>query len=869
MKRFRKSIFITIWFILLLSAFVYGQQNKLISPEEFLGFKVGADFKLARWEQIVKYFNIVGNFSDRVFIRELGKTTEGNPFIMAVISDAQTISERERYKNIQKRLADPRGLSEEEEKLLIKEGKTVIMVTCNIHSTEIASSQMAIELLYKLAVGNDSRIIEILKNDIILLVPSVNPDGVNKVVDWYYKSLETPWEGGGMPWLYQKYVGHDNNRDWYMLTQVETRILTKVLYTEWFPEITYDIHQMGSEGARFFVPPFFDPVNPNVHPLIHESLKLIGGHIVTDLSAEGKTGVITNAIYDNWWHGGNRTSPYRHNMVGLLTEAASVRIASPIFQRKSELRGHSRGLPKYEAQVNFAEPWTGGWWRLRDIVDYEEITCYSIFTVAARYREMFLRNYLKLGKDVIEKGKTEQPFAYLIPEEQKDFPTALKMLEILKLGGVEIHRANSSFIADEIKYPPETYIILLSQPYRNHVKDLLESQDYPERYLYPGGPAEPPYDMAGWTLPFQMGVKCIPVVNRFDADLSIVEEIPSPKGKIINNASYGYVLKNKINNDFILINRFFHEKGMEFYVAKEGFNISGNRFDPGAVIVNISNSSVKKSFERNAVSLGSELYGISVKPNVGTYSLKLPRMALYQSWAANMDEGWTRWVLEQFEFPYKSLHDAEIRAGNLRERYDVIILPSQGENSIVNGVAEFDMPPQYTGGITDLGVINLQDFVDRGGILVCLDRSCMFGINRFNLPIKNIVDGLSTNKFYCPGSVLRIELNANHPIAYGMDKKSAAYFARSSAFSIVNEKKDEKILTTAKNTEVIAKYSDKVLLLSGWIVGADVIKSQPAIIETMFGEGKIILFGFKVQNRGQPHQTFRLLFNSIYYSNME
>ncbi len=869
MNKFRKSISITIWFIFLLSAFVYGQQDKLVPPEEFLGFKVGADFKLARWEQIVKYFNIVGNSSDRVLVRELGKTTEGNPFIMAVISDPQTISEREKYKNIQKRLADPRGLSEEEEKLLIKEGKTVIMVTCNIHSTEIASTQMAIELLYKLAVDDDSRTMEILKNDIILLVPSVNPDGVNRVVDWYYESLDTPWEGGRMPWLYQKYVGHDNNRDWYMLTQVETRILTKILYTEWFPEITYDIHQMGSGGARFFVPPFFDPVNPNVHPMIHESLKLIGGHIVTDLSAEGKTGVITNAIYDNWWHGGNRTSPYRHNMVGLLTEAASVRTASPIFQRKSELRGHSRGLPRYEAQVNFAEPWTGGWWRLRDIVDYEEITCYSIFTVAARYREMFLRNYLKIGREAIEKGETEPPFAYLIPEEQKDLPTALKMLEVLKLGGIEIHRANSSFIADEIKYPPETYVILLSQPYRNHVKDLLESQDYPERYLYPGGPAEPPYDMAGWTISFQMGVKCIPVVNRFDADLSIVDEIPSPKGEIINNASYGYVLKNKTNNDFILINRFFPEKGIEFYIAKEGFNISGNRFDPGAVIVNISNSSVKKSFERNAVSLGCELYGISVNPNVSTYRLKLPRMALYQSWAANMDEGWTRWVLEQFEFPYKSLRDAEIRAGNLRERYDVIILPSQGENSIVNGVAEFDMPPQYTGGITDLGVINLQDFVDRGGMLVCMDRSCMYAINRFNLPIKNIVGGLSTNKFYCPGSVLSIELNANHPIAYGMDKKSAAYFARSSAFSIVNEKKDEEILTTAKNTEVIAKYSDKVLLLSGWIIGADVIKSQPAIIETMFGEGKIILFGFKVQNRGQPHQTFRLLFNSIYYSGME
>ncbi len=866
----RISLFVTVVLIFLFNAFLYAQQNKLVSPEEFLGFKIGADFKLARWEQIIEYFNIVDDFSERVVVRELGKSTEGEPFIMAVISDPQTIKDREKYKNIQSKLADPRGLNEDEEKRLVEEGKVVVLVSCNIHSTEIASTQMAMELLYQLAVDNDPKTKEILDNDIILLVPSVNPDGVNKIVDWYIKSLGTPWEGGSMPWLYQKYVGHDNNRDWYMLTQAETRILTKMLYTEWFPEIVYDIHQMGNKSVRYFVPPFFDPVNPNVDPLIHESLKLLGGHIVTDLSAAGKTGVLTNAMYDNWWHGGNRTTPYRHNMFGLLTEAASVRIASPIFQKKSELGGVRRGLADQEPKVNYAEPWPGGWWRLRDIVEYEEITCYSIFTVAARYRDMFLRNYLELAKGAVEKGKTEPPFAYLVPENQKDLPTALRMLEILQLGGIEIQRANAGFTADDVSYPSGTYVILLAQPYRNHAKDLMESQKYPQRYLYPGGPAEPPYDMAGWTLPFQMGVKRISVVSGFKADLSIIDKIPHPKGKINNVSSQGYILKNKMNNDFILINRFLSKRGVEFRIAKKGFRLSGEKFDAGAVIVKFSDNNTRNSFEKTAVFLGCELYGSSAKPDVDTYRIAGQRTALYQSWTANMDEGWSRWVLEQFEFPFKSLHDAEVRAGDLRDRYDVIILPSQSESSIVGGVGEFDMPPQYTGGMTELGVRNLLEFVEQGGMLVCIDGSCMFAINRFNLPIKNIVSGVLTKSFYCPGSVLGIELNINHPIAYGMNKNSAGYFRRSAAFSIEeDEEGDDEILTTSKNSEVIAKYSDKVLLLSGWIIGEEKIKGQPAIVETEFGEGKIILFGFRVQNRGQPHGTFRLLFNSIYYGSMK
>ena len=318
----------------------------------------------------------------------------------------------------QKNITDPRLIkNQEDERSLIANAKVVVLINCNLHSTEIASSQMAMELLYDLATGISPEIQEILKRTIIVLIPSANPDGLNKVIDWYERSLGKPWEGTGMPWLYQKYAGHDNNRDWFMLNLKETRLVTKVINKEWLPNVVYDIHQMGNSGARFFVPPFFDPKNPNVHPLNDHMMLIIGGHMAAELTREGKRGILNSAMYDNWWQGGFRTSAYRHNITGILTEAASVLIASPVFQRKSELRGSTRGMPDYAIATNFPDPWPGGWWRLRDIVDYEKIACMSLFSLAARYHDLFVSNKIKLGRDAIERGKTEPPFAWLVPPD--------------------------------------------------------------------------------------------------------------------------------------------------------------------------------------------------------------------------------------------------------------------------------------------------------------------------------------------------------------------------------------------------------------------------------------------------------------------
>ncbi len=756
------------------------------SPDAFLGHRVGADFRLAHWDQIVGYFRALDTASDRVLVRELGKSTEGQPIILAFIGSPETIRNLDRMRAQQAKLADPRTLSAADEAALVRDGTIVVWVNCGLHSSEVGASQMAMELAYRLATGEDERTREIRERCLILLMPSANPDGNVKVADWYERYLGTPFEDAPMPWLYQKYIGHDDNRDWFMVTQQETRILTQALYREWFPTIIWDVHQMGSNGARLFVPPFYDPVNPNVPPVLNQSLQMVGGHMVEALSAAGKTGVVTGAIYDNWWQGGFRTSAYRHNLVGLLTEAASANIASPIFQRFSELRGGARGLDAYAPRVNFPEPWPGGWWRLRDIIDYEEVAAMSLFTLAARYRDTLLGNQLALGQDAIRKGQEEPPFAFLVPPDQRDAGSAARMLRTLQLQGIEVHRARAAFTADSVAYPAGTAVLLCAQPFRSHLKDLLERQEYPERRLFPGGPAEGPYDVAGWTLPLQKGVRCVTAVAPFTADLERVDEVTVPKRTVTG---------------------------------------------------------------------------------LGATAKKQPRLALYQPWTGSMDEGWTRWVLEQYGIAYTTLHNAEVRAGGLRDRYDCILIADQSGSSILNGVAPTAMPAPYAGGIGADGVIRLQEFVEAGGTLVLMDSATDLAIQQFGVPVKNALDGLDRTKFFCPGSVLRITVDTTHPLGAGFDTSAAAYFINSRAFTVSPEAlKPDPTHGNRPRVRVVASYSDTVLLLSGWCLGEEYLKGKPAICEADYGKGHIVLFGFRVQHRAQTEGTFPFLFNAIYRS---
>ena len=851
---------------------------QLIPPEEVLGFQVGADYKVAGWQRVSDYMRHVAENSDRILLEELGKTTEGNDFLMLLISAPENLENLARYQQIQRQLALPSVSTTEDSSAaldaLAQEGKAIVLINCNLHSTEIASSQMSMELAYEFATTENPQIQKILENVIILLIPSANPDGLNIVVDWYNRTVSTPYEGSEIPWLYHKYTGHDNNRDWFMLTQVETQLLTRVLYESWFPEVVYDVHEMSYRGPRFVIPPYFEPVNPNIPPLLQRTLSLIGAQLAFDLTSEGFTGILSNAVYDTWWHGGFRTVPYRHNMIGILTEAARVEIATPIFQPHHTLKGYRRGLDKYALRTNFPEPWPGGWWRLRNIVEYEKAAALSILAFVAEHRVVLKTNFYKMGLNAITKGENEPPRAFLIPTQQRDIHTALKMLDILQRGGVEIHQANAPFTADGVEYPAETYLVLMSQPFRAHAKDLLEVQHYPERRPSPESPPERPYDIAGWTLPLQMGVRTIAVVHPFEANLSQVPMLTQVPGGLERvSEPTGYLLENRTNIETIVLNRLFNARLADnspkytLYRANREINSGGKTFSRGTILIRTAEPPLHavEEMEALAAEFGIRIYAdasIDEEAFKRTFSkVAAPRLGLYKPWTANMDEGWTRWVLDTHEFTYNNLTNAEIQGGNLVERYDAILLPDLGASGILNGHATGKLPLEYVGGIGTEGLANLRAFVEDGGTLICLNRATELPLEYFGLGEKGIVNVVEKanqpkeDAFFCPGSLLRVRIDTKHPIGHGLDRDMAIFFKSGPVFDGVRG-----------DVNAVATYPEFNPLMSGWLEGEKRIRQKTALLETPLGEGRVILFGFKPQHRGQSYGTFKLLFNAIYYS---
>lgn len=842
------------------------------TPESHLGYAPGADYRLAKWGTVADYYRKVDAASDRVVVRELGKTTEGRPYLAAFVSSEANIRDLDRFRAIQRTLAQPTQAEPAADLAgLVDRSKAVVLITCSIHSTETASTLMSLELLHQLASADDPATREILDATILILVPSANPDGVDIVADWYERTKGQPWEGDGLPRLYHKYAGHDTNRDWFMLNLQETRLLTKLLYHEWFPTLAYDVHQMGSRGARLFVPPFFDPINPNLDPRTNQGIFLIGAHMAADLAAAGKKGVLTNAMYDNWWNGGNRTAPQRHNVVAVLTEAASVKLASPIFLERSQLAGATRGFANHEPAVNFTDPWPSGWWRLRDIIDYELIASRALLTLAARYKGQFQANYHRLGVEAIQKGRSEPPYAWVVRTDGRDPGTAAKLVGILRDSGVRVARAQDSFVADGVPYPAGTWVLPADQPYRAHLKDMMERQVYPNR-LRPDGTAEAPYDVAGWTLPLQMGVPAVAINTPLAGGFGLVNPIPPPTGRVSGErGAEFYTLSDTANDDFKAVN-LLRAAGVEVHRLAERADAGPETFAPGTWVV------AARSIPDEVLSrVSSSFRGRSGLAIPFSPPIKSPRLGLYQSWAPSMDEGWTRLVLEQFEFAYATLHDSEIRAGRLGERFDAIILPSITTRVIREGQRPNETEPAYVGGLGAIGVEAIRTFVRGGGTLICLEDSSDFAIEALGLPVKNVLRDLKTSEFYAPGSILRAEVVSSkigspeaagsggkkrkgpeNPVTLGMPDEFSVYFDRSLAFDLMSGPLREQVPSTP-----LVRYASLDTLQSGWLLGAEKLHGKAAVVVSEVGDGKVFLFGFPPQHRGQPHGTFRLLFNAI------
>jgi hypothetical protein len=838
------------------------------APEDFLGHKVGADRKLADYAQIQEYFKKLDSESEKMKVMTFGETTLGKPMILAVITSENNMANLEKYTQITKRLRNARGLTPEDAKELAKQGKAILLITCNIHATEIASSQMAMELAYLLVTGQTPFDAEKALSDVIVLLsPTINPDGQQMVTDWYRKYVGTEYEGGSMPWLYHHYAGHDNNRDWFMFNLKETQAVTKALYHDWIPQIHIDEHQMGSTGARLFVPPFMDPPVPTIHPLLWRSVALCGTNMAYDLQKNGFSGVVHGRSYTGWWIGACDDTSWLHNTVGLLSEMASVRVASPIYIDSTE-------LPQsyVEKRMEFPDPWPGGWWRLRDIVEYELTLSLSLVETAYHHKEDLLFNFYKMCKDAIDIQPEGQPFAFVIPQKQHDYPTALRMLNILMMGGVEIHQAKEDFIADGKFYPAGSFVVLMSQPYRPYAQALLEKQKYPDMRQYPGGPPVPPYDNAGWTLPLQMGVKCDQIDHSFKTALAKLEAVPQPQIPEPDDSSPYYVLDSRHNASHSII--FALMKGnAEIYRSHNP--IEGNGFNAAAGSFIVKNSAgVLKLLPSLVQKWHIQAYSLDDVATVEKSKLSNSRVGLYQSWRSNMDEGWTRCMLDDLEIPYTTLHNKDFKGEkdkkvDLKENFDVLVFTSEDADMIVNGrpsqsspYARYfrgaNIPPEYEGGIGKEGVEALKTFVEGGGILVTLNDACGLAFKEFSVPAQNALERVSRDRFFCPTSILRLKVDNQTPIGYGMPDEAGAMFSRSLAIQT-------RVPSGEWDRKVVAKYPEDDVLMSGWLLGEDVIVRNAAVVDVSHKKGHIILIGIRPQHRAQSHGTYKFLLNALLY----
>ena len=840
------------------------------TPESFLGFRVGADRKLADYSQMVRYLEILDQGSDRLSLVHLGQTTLGRDMVMAVISSEANLRETDRYRAIARRLADPRGLSPDEAEKLVAEGKVILLVTCGIHASEIGSTQMEMEWAHQLVTSEDPKIRRWLDDVILLLVPSLNPDGTDMIVDYYRKWVGTEWVGGRLPWLYHHYAGHDNNRDWYMLTLPETQHVTQVLHHDWFPQIFLDEHQMGNNGPRIFVPPYADPGTPLVHPLQWRLNDLIGTAMSLRLEQQQKSGVIYAYSFDAYWPGGTKNTACLKNVIGLLTEVASARIATPVYVDPNELAGGRKGLPDYRPQMNFPNPWPGGWWRLRDIVDYELIAGNSLLETCSSYRAEILRAGYDMAKSATEQGEHEAPFAYCIPPNQHDPVAAAEMVDLLREHGLEAKRARAEFrTADGHVLPAGTVVLLAAQPYRPFLVEMMERQRYPE---VREGPETKeifkPYDVTAWTLPLLMGVEWLRVDQPFTADLGTIDTTALTVGRVVGAGKAGFAIPPATNQAARAVNRLLAQ-GVVVERAMQGFTDGGARMAPGAFLLPATASSMVEAVARE---LHIDVQRLDAMPQVPRAKLHPPRIGLYKSYAASIDEGWTRLVLDRHEFKYASLDNAAMKQKDLHARFDVILLPDQDKNLIVEGKPRSEegagyfepLPPAYAGGIGKDGVENLKAFVQQGGTLVCMSDACALALDEFNLPVRNAVGRLRGADYSLPGTMVNLKVDASQPLGFGMPESCAGYYTSGPVFAT-------SVPGAGVGRAVVARfpeYADQVVA-SGWAAGMQNVAGRAAVVETSLGKGKVVLFGPQVENRGQTLVTFKLLFNAILHSAME
>lgn len=872
------------------------------SPAEVFGFQPGDDYKLASYEQMETYYRQLAAKSDHVQLREIGKSSLGRNLYLLTISSAENLANLDKYRSISEQLARARVDSETAEELSM-DGKAVVWIDGGLHATELAHAQMTPLLAHRVATEDSAEMRQIRDDVIFLLMPVMNPDGLEIVRKWYNSQLGTAFEQRNPPELYHHYVGHDNNRDFFMNNMPESKAVANVIYNEWYPQIVYNQHQSSPGYARIVIPPYSDPLNPLIHPGVTTALNEIGSAMGNRFAMEKMPGAISDVGFSMWWNGGMRTVPYFHNMIGILTETGhdspSPRMYDPkVFPKSMATRANPggvgitvaddvSGVP--DARVLYPDPWKGGESHFRDPVNYMITGSIAVLRSASDSRQKWLMNIHRMGQDAINAGSSGIRY-YIIPADQRQTGEARNLVNILLEGGIEIEQANKAFSAAGGRYGAGSFIIKAAQAFRPYIVDLLEKQTYPDTRLDPNGTIKPPYDIAGWTLPMQMGVDVVFINDDLKVDATRITGLAeTPAGDVSGSARFGYALTHARNDSIKAVNRLLAD-GERVFWSNDSFRAGRNNFAAGTFIIEAGGDQTADRVESLAAKYGLDFVGLNSSPADDLAELRLPKVGLYKSYVAFMDEGWTRWLLEEYGFDVVSLSDSDVQSGDLG-KLDAIILPhtdapvhfASSAGKILNGHPPGTMPDEFTGGLGLSGSYALQNFVKEGGTVVTFGDAGSFVINQFGLPIRNIVAGMPGKNFSIPGSLIRATVDTSDPLAYGMTEEVAVNFVRGAAYDVrgqagcrddlLNQRHCNEVSRgwrplveqpTESRFDSVVHYAAEDLLMSGWALGTEHIATKTALARVSHGDGQVILFGFRPQFRGQPRATYKLLFNALH-----
>ncbi len=876
------------------------------SPAEVFGFEPGDDYRLASYEQMATFYEQLAAASERVELRTIGESALGRPLYLLTISSPGNLADQERYRRISEQLARAR-IDADTARELAAEGRAVVWIDGGLHATEMAHGQMTPALAWRVATEESPEMQKIRDEVIFLLMPNMNPDGLEIVRRWYESQLDTPFQTTNPPELYHHYVGHDNNRDFFMNNMPESKAVARVIYNEWYPQIVYNQHQISPAFARIVIPPYSDPINPIIHPGVTTGLNEIGSAMGNRFAMEQMPGAIADVGFSMWWNGGMRTVPYFHNMIGILTETGhnwpTPSTYDPaLFPRMRALRDNPKaigepldedldGVP--DATVLYPFPWEGGESRFSEPVDYMITASIAVLRAAADGRMKWLNNIYGMGRDAIEAGASGTRF-YVIPAGQRHGDEAHNLVSILLEGGVEVEKASRDFRVGERRFAGGSFIVPSAQAFRPYVIDLLEKQVYPDTRLDPSGATKPPYDITGWTLPLQMGVEVVAVDEDLDVDRSAVSlPVSLPAGAVRGSAGAGYALRPAMNLSALAVNRLLRA-GETVRRARAEFRAGRETWPAGTFFVARS-AATADAVSGLAGELGLEFTALPNAPDVPLATLSLPRVGLYKSYVASMDEGWTRWLLESYGFDIVSLSDADMQGGRF-DSLDAIIVPhpdgyayfTDGVSRILTGHPPGTMPEAYAGGMGVQGAAALDGFVRGGGTLLTFGDANDFAIRQFGLPVRNVVGGAPADSYSIPGSLIRGTVDTAAPLAWGMPAEASLTVVGGAAFTHVGQQGCiDDYLNQGQCYELrrgglpaggfpqpvphdaIVRYADDELLLSGWATGTEFIAGQTAMARVEHGAGEVVLYGFRPQFRGQPRGTYKLVFNALFGAGAE